>query len=157
MSSKGKTTKRIKVPKNAVSRGSGKVKKYFNFRREFPGYTKQACKELAGYSKTTNPDEIENTKLFKALWAEHEALCASLDLDIETRIRNAQKATGASVQNNLKVLQDIINKKATKDRDKVSAIKQSTDTTGERMPTEANVSLTTDEELLSKILNVGTT
>ncbi|HUX58617.1 MAG TPA: hypothetical protein VMV77_16725, partial [Bacteroidales bacterium] len=91
------------------------------------------------------------------LWAEHEALCASLDLDIETRIRNAQKATGASVQNNLKVLQDIINKKATKDRDKVSAIKQSTDTTGERMPTEANVSLTTDEELLSKILNVGTT
>jgi len=157
MSSKGKTTNKQKGTKKAVSCGGGtKIKKYFQYRREFPTYTKTKCMQLAGY-RHDNAQTVEGTKLFQELWAEHEALCASLDLDVETRIRNAQKATGNCVKNNLKVLQDIINKKAAKDRDKIGAIKQATDTTGERMPTEANVSLTTDEELLSKILNVGTT
>lgn len=132
--------------------GSAKIKKYFQARREFPTLTKTKCMEIAGY-KHDNAGVVEKTLQFQALWRDHADLIKSLDKDVATRIREAQLATGASAKNNLNVLQGIINKKAAKDRDRVSATKEVTTITGERMPEQVDHNLTGDEELLTKILS----
>ena len=157
MSSSPKSSNPSNTVKKAVSRGSGKVKKYFNLRREHPEYTKQQCKELSGYSKNTHPDEIEGTKQFQALWQEHQNVVDSLKLDIEERVKAAQKASGFCIKSNLKVLQGIVTNKRNKPITQVKAIKVGTEITGERMPTEVSATLSGDEELLASILSRHTT
>lgn len=155
MTSVKKSPKSNGKRKKAVSRtySSGKIKNYFNLRREFPTMTKTECLMEAGYSENTKPDTIEGTQLFKKLWREHEELCRSLDLDVATRIREAQKATGASVKGALSVMQEILAKPKAKDRDRVSAGKEIVTITGERMPEQIDHNITGDEELLSKIMS----
>ena len=153
MSSVKKSSKASNNKENAVSRtGSAKIKKYFEARRRFPKLTKTKCLEIAGY-KHDNATEVEKTKQFQELWREHEELCRSLDQDVATRIKEAQKATGAGVMSTLTVMQGILSKKKAKDRDRVSAGKEIVTITGERMPEQVDHNLTGDEELLSKILS----
>lgn len=132
---------------------SAKVKKYFELRTEHPEFTKRKCMDLAGYGKNTNPERVEGTVYFQELVTEYQAVCKSLDKDIATRIKEAQKATGACAMNNLKALTKIVNKKVAKDRDIVSATKEITAITGEKMPEQVDHNLSMDEELLSKILS----
>ena len=108
--------------------------------------------EIAGYAHD-NAAVVEKTKLFQELWAEYQELCNSLELDVATRIRDAQKASGFCAANNLKVLQSITTRVKAKDRDKISAIKEGTTITGERMPEQIDHNITGDEELLSKIMS----
>ena len=115
--------------------------------------TKRDCMDESGYSENTSSEDVEGTKLFRELWREHEALCRSLDQDVATRIKEAQKATGAGVLSTLTVMQGILSKKSAKDRDRVTAGKEIAGITGERMPEQVDHTLTTDEELLRKILS----
>ena len=158
MSSSSKSPKGSKDTKKAVSRGeSGKITKYFNYRREHPEYSKTKCMQLAGY-KHDNAQTVENTKQFQALWIDHQELVDSLKTDIEERIKTAQKATGAGVKSNLVRLQSVIKRKGPKyDKNAIAATKQVTDITGEKMPTEISATLSGDEELLAAILTRHTT
>ena len=160
MSSSPKSSKSNKQGQKAVSRGysSGKVLKYFNLRRSHPEYTKLQCRDESGYSEATHPDTIEDTKQFQALWEEHQELIDSLKMDIEERIKLAQKATGAGVKGNLTRLQTVIKRKGSKhDKNAIAAAKQVTEITGEKMPTEISATLSGDEELLASILSRHTT
>ena len=158
MSNSYKNSKSSNNSIKSVSRGeSAKIVNYFNLRREHPEYSKTKCMQLAGYAHD-NAAVVEKTKLFRELWKDHQELSKSLDLDIEARIKKAQKATGACAKSNLTRLQTVIKRKGSKhDRNAIAATKQVTEITGERMPTEVSATLSGDEELLSAILSRHTT
>ena len=158
MSNSYKNSKSSNNSKKSVSRGeSGKITKYFNLRRLNPEFSKTKCMQIAGY-KSDNAQTVESTKQFQALWTEHQELVDSLKMDIEERIKLAQKATGACAKSNLTRLQTVIKRKGPKhDKNAIAATKQVTDITGEKMPTEVSATLSGDEELLSAILSRHTT
>lgn len=133
---------------------SKKLSTYFILGIRFPNMSKVEKKQRAGYAEGTSSVTIEGTKEYKELADYYSKLDGSLELDIKTRITEAQKDSGVCVSNNLGVLQGIINDKKAKHRDRISAVKQATDVTGEKMPEIVVANINTDDALLNKLLGL---
>ena len=112
-----------------------KAAKYAQLRGLHPEWTDAACREAAGYSPKS-----------------HSAIKAAKPFiqDMRQRIEAAQRAAGITAEDNLRVLKRIRDKG--EDKDAISSVKVITEITGERMPTEVNVNIRTDEQILAGLL-----
>ena len=114
--------------------------RYLEARAAHPEWSVAKCKRAAGFSDRCGGPKIDSRI------EGHE--------DLTRRIRLAQQASGFGVESNLKRLQRVVNRKgAGHDRDAIAAIKVGSDITGERMPEQINVSILSDDEILSKLLD----
>jgi hypothetical protein len=118
---------------------SFKASLYLKNRIEHPEWTKERCKNEAGYCKGTKP-EIIDKMIAQAI----------TDIpDMAERIRTAQRETGFNAASNLSTLQEI--RERGDYRERIAAIKVGTEITGERMPEQIGLQVSGDESVLSRL------